>query len=62
MKYYLIVGEASGDLHASNLMRALIQEDPEAEFRFFGGDLMTAVGGARVKHYKELAYMGFIPV
>ena len=62
MKYYLIVGEASGDLHASNLMRALIQEDPEAEFRFFGGDLMTAVGGTRVKHYKELAYMGFIPV
>ena len=54
MKYYLIVGEASGDLHASNLMRALIQEDPEAEFRFFGGDLMTAVGGTRVKHYKEL--------
>ena len=45
MKYYLIVGEASGDLHASNLMCALIQEDPEAEFRFFGGDLMTAVGG-----------------
>ena len=45
MKYYLIVGEASGDLHASNLMRALIQEDPEAEFRFFGGDLMTAVDG-----------------
>ena len=62
MKYYLIVGEASGDLHASNLMRALIQEDPEAEFRFFGGNLMTAVGGTRVKHYKELAYMGFIPV
>ena len=57
MKYYLIVGEASGDLHASNLMCALIQEDPEAEFRFFGGDLMTAVGGTRVKHYKELAYM-----
>lgn len=62
MKYYLIVGEASGDLHASNLMRALKQEDPETEFRFFGGDLMTAVGGTRVKHYKELAYMGFIPV
>lgn len=62
MKYYLIVGEASGDLHASNLMHALKQEDPEAEFRFFGGDLMAAVGGTRVKHYKELAYMGFIPV
>ena len=62
MKYYLIVGEASGDLHASNLMKALRHEDPKAEFRFFGGDLMTAVGGTRVKHYRELAYMGFIPV
>lgn len=62
MRYYLIVGEASGDLHASNLMRALKREDPEAEFRFFGGDLMTAVGGVRVRHYKDLAYMGFIPV
>ena len=62
MKYYLIVGEASGDLHASNLMRALKQEDADAEFRFFGGDLMTDVGGTRVKHYKELAYMGFVPV
>ena len=62
MKYYLIVGEASGDLHASNLMRAIQKEDSNAEFRFFGGDLMTAVGGTRVKHYKELAYMGFIPV
>lgn len=62
MKYYLIVGEASGDLHASNLMKALVAEDPEAEFRFFGGDLMTAVGGTCVKHYRELAYMGFIPV
>ena len=62
MKYYLIVGEASGDLHASHLMAALKEEDPEAEFRFFGGDLMAAVGGTMVKHYKELAYMGFIPV
>ncbi len=62
MKYYLIVGEASGDLHASNLMKALKLADPEAEFRFFGGDLMTQIGGTRVKHYKELAYMGFIPV
>lgn len=62
MKYYLIVGEASGDLHASNLMKALKDEDTEAEFRFFGGDLMLAVDGTRVKHYKELAYMGFIPV
>ena len=62
MKYYLIVGEASGDLHASNLMKALKAQDTEAEFRFFGGDLMSAVGSTRVKHYKELAYMGFIPV
>lgn len=62
MKYYLIVGEASGDLHASHLMAALKEEDPQAEFRFFGGDLMAAVGGTPVKHYKELAYMGFIPV
>ena len=62
MKYYLIVGEASGDLHASNLMKALKEQDAEADFRFFGGDLMSAVGGTRVKHYKELAYMGFIPV
>ena len=62
MKYYLIVGEASGDLHASHLMWALKDIDTEAEFRFFGGDLMTAVGGTRVRHYKELAYMGFIPV
>ena len=62
MKYYLIVGEASGDLHASHLMRALQKEDPEAQFRFFGGDLMSEVGGTRVRHYKELAYMGFIPV
>ena len=62
MKYYLIVGEASGDLHASHLMRSLQHEDPEAQFRFFGGDLMSAVGGTRVRHFKELAYMGFIPV
>ena len=62
MKYYLIAGEASGDLHASHLMQALKQRDAAAEFRFFGGDLMTAVGGTRVRHYRELAYMGFIPV
>ena len=62
MKYYLIVGEASGDLHASNLMRALKERDPQADFRFFGGDLMKGVGGTLVKHYKDLAYMGFIPV
>lgn len=62
MKYYLIAGEASGDLHASRLMRSLKEKDPEAEFRFFGGDLMAAEGGTLVKHYRELAYMGFIPV
>ena len=62
MKYYLIAGEASGDLHASRLMRALKAKDSEAEFRFFGGDLMAAEGGTLVKHYRELAYMGFVPV
>ena len=62
MKYYLIAGEASGDLHASHLMAALKQEDPQADFRFFGGDMMAAVGGTLVKHYRQLAYMGFIPV
>ena len=62
MKYYLIAGEASGDLHASNLMRALKARDTEAEFRFYGGDLMAAVGGTLVKHYRELAYMGFVQV
>lgn len=62
MKYYLIVGEASGDLHASHLMASLRKEDAQADFRFFGGDMMAAVGGTCVKHYKELAYMGFVPV
>ena len=62
MKYYLIAGEASGDLHASNLMKALKNEDPAAEFRFLGGDLMREVGGVCVKHYREMAYMGFVPV
>ncbi len=62
MKYYLIAGEASGDLHASNLMKALKAEDAEAEFRYFGGDLMAACGGTLVKHYRDMAYMGFIPV
>ena len=62
MKYYLIAGEASGDLHASRLMRALKDADAAAQFRFFGGDLMAAEGGTRVKHYRELAYMGFVPV
>ena len=62
MKYYLIAGEASGDLHASNLMHELKICDNNAEFRFFGGDLMKAQGGTLVKHYKEMAFMGFIPV
>lgn len=62
MKYYLIVGEASGDLHASHLMRSIQKYDPEAEFRYFGGDNMIAVGGTCVRHYKTIAYMGFIPV
>lgn len=62
MKYYLIVGEASGDLHASNLMKSIKAVDTDAEFRFFGGDLMSAVGGERVKHYRDTAFMGFVPV
>ena len=62
MKYFLIAGEASGDLHASHLMEALRREDPAASFRFFGGDLMSRVGGVRLCHYASLAYMGFIPV
>ena len=62
MKYYFIVGEASGDLHASHLMAALRDKDADAEFRFFGGDMMSAVGGTRMRHYRELAYMGIIAV
>ena len=62
MKYYIIAGEASGDLHASNLMKALRAEDSAADFRFYGGDKMQAVGGTLVRHYRDLAYMGFIPV
>ncbi|MGV8962459.1 MAG: lipid-A-disaccharide synthase [Candidatus Saccharimonadaceae bacterium] len=62
MKYYLIAGEASGDLHASNLMHAIKTRDLKASFRFFGGDLMLHEGGTLVKHYRELAFMGFIPV
>lgn len=62
MKYYLIAGEASGDLHASNLMRAIQHADLQADFRFLGGDLMKRVGGTLVKHYREMAFMGFIPV
>ena len=59
MKYYLIAGEASGDLHGANLMRALQQIDPKAEFCFWGGDRMEAVGGKLIKHYRDLAFMGF---
>ena len=62
MKYYLIAGEASGDLHAANLMRALQAEDPKAEFRYFGGDAMQQVGGTLVRHYRDMAYMGFVQV
>ncbi len=62
MKYYIISGEASGDLHASNLMKSLKKEDGNAEFRFWGGDLMQEVGGTLVKHYKDLAFMGFAEV
>ena len=62
MRYFLIAGEASGDLHASGLMKALKEADPEAEFAFYGGDCMAAVGGTLLRHYKDLAYMGFIPV
>jgi lipid-A-disaccharide synthase len=62
MKYYLVAGEASGDLHGSNLMIEIKKEDPEAEFRFFGGDLMQKAGGNLVKHYREMAFMGFVNV
>ena len=62
MKYYIIAGEASGDLHGSNLMKVLYKEDPSAEIRFWGGDLMQNVGGTLVKHYRELSFMGFIEV
>ena len=62
MKYYLIAGEASGDLHAGQSMKALKEHDSAAEFRYFGGDEMQAQGGTLVRHYKDTAYMGFIPV
>lgn len=62
MKYYLIAGEASGDLHASHLMAQLKLADAHAQFRFYGGDLMLAQGGTLVRHYRDLAYMGFVPV
>ena len=62
MKYYIIAGEASGDLHGANLMKALYKEDSSADIRFWGGDLMQNVGGVLVKHYRELAFMGFVEV
>ena len=62
MKYYIIAGEASGDLHGSNLMKAIFKEDSSAEIRFWGGDLMQNTGGTLVKHYRELAFMGFVEV
>lgn len=62
MKYYILAGEASGDLHGSNLMKALLKEDSNADIRFWGGDLMVDVGGTLVKHYKERAFMGFVEV
>lgn len=62
MRYYIIAGEASGDLHGSNLMKSLLQQDLDAKFRFWGGDLMQQVGGTLVKHYRDLAFMGFIEV
>jgi lipid-A-disaccharide synthase len=62
MKYYIIAGEASGDLHGANLMKAIYEEDPQADIRFWGGDLMQNVGGTLVKHYRDLAFMGFIEV
>jgi lipid-A-disaccharide synthase len=62
MKYYIIAGEASGDLHGANLMKALFKEDPNATIHFWGGDLMQTVGGVLIKHYKKLAFMGFVEV
>lgn len=62
MKYYLVAGEASGDLHGANLMKALKVEDPDSDFRYFGGDKMQAEGGTLVKHYAEMAFMGFTEV
>ena len=62
MKFYLIAGEASGDIHASHLITAIREEDAEAQFRCFGGDMMAAAGAELVQHYRDLAYMGFIPV
>ena len=64
MKYYIIAGEASGDLHGSNLMKGLLRHDPQAQFRFWGGDKMAAVGGVEnlARHYKTASFMGFVEV
>ena len=65
MKYYVVAGEASGDLHASNLMRAIMDRDPEAQFRFYGGDHMQQAAGSQgvmLRHYKDIAFMGFVTV
>lgn len=62
MKYYIIAGEASGDLHGSNLIKALKREDPKAQIRCWGGDLMEQAGGELAKHYKDMAFMGFLEV
>lgn len=62
LKYYLVAGEASGDLHGANLIKTLKQIDHNADFRFFGGDLMQAAGGTLVKHYADMAFMGFLEV
>ena len=64
MRYYLIAGEASGDLHGSNLMKGILEADPQAEFRFWGGDKMAAVGGMEnlAMHYKKASFMGFVEI
>ena len=64
MKYYIIAGEPSGDLHGSNLMKGILKSDPKAEFRFCGGDMMAAVGGKENlrKHYREMSFFGFVQV
>ena len=62
MKYYLIAGEASGDLHGANLMRAIREIDTDSQFRFWGGDAMSEIGGMPVRHIKDLAFMGFVEV
>lgn len=62
MRYYIIAGEASGDMHGSNLMKGLLTADPECDFRFWGGDMMAEVAGKMVRHYKDTAVMGFVEV